>query len=170
MERTTLSALGALLGELRIRWVLIGALAANRYRTSPRLTEDVDLLLQDAGPGLEALESAARVSGWRVQRASPEGELLRLRHPELGIADLMIAGTSYQQEAIERAREEPIGAGETARVLTPEDVIVHKLIAGRSQDLADIEAILQAKVPLDEGYIERWAAFWEVTERWRALR
>ena len=105
-----------------------------------------------------------------MQRASPEGELLRLRHPELGIADLMIAGTSYQQEAIDRAREEPIGAGETARVLTPEDVIVHKLIAGRSQDLADIEAILQAKVLLDEGYIERWAAFWEVTERWRALR
>jgi hypothetical protein len=99
------------------------------------------------------LESAARVAGWRVQRASPEGELLRLRHPELGIADLMIAGTSYQQEAIQRAREEPIGAGETARVLTPEDVIVHKLIAGRSQDLADIEAILQEQSIGDSGCV-----------------
>jgi hypothetical protein len=39
-----------MLGGLGIRWVLIGALAANRYRASPCLTGDVDLLLADAGP------------------------------------------------------------------------------------------------------------------------
>ena len=170
MERTALSRLGALLSELGIHWVLIGALAANRYRTSPRLTQDVDLLLASAGPGLEALESRLRQSGWEVQRASPEGELLRLRHPELGVADLMIAGTEYQREALRRAREEPFGPGQSARVLSPEDVIVHKLIAGRTQDLADIEAILAAKVDLDESYIERWATFWDVLEMWRSLR
>ncbi len=170
MERSALSALAAILRELGIRWALIGALAANRYRASPRLTQDVDLLLADAGSGLEVLEAAVRAAGWQVRRASPEGELLRLRHPELGIADLLIAGTEYQQEALRRAREEPIGGGETAPVLTAEDVIVHKLIAGRSQDLADIEAILAARVPLDDPYIERWAAFWDVLDRWRGLR
>lgn len=170
MERTALSALAAILRQLGIRWALIGALAANRYRASPRLTQDVDLLLADTGPGIEALEAAARAAGWDVRRASPEGELLRLRHPEFGIADLLIAGTDYQQQAIRRAREEPIGNGENAPVLTPEDVIVHKLIAGRTQDLADIEAILAAKVALDESYIERWATFWEVLDRWQALR
>jgi hypothetical protein len=170
VERTALSALGAVLSELGIRWVLIGALAANRYRASPRLTQDVDLLLADTGAGLERLESAFRAAGWEPRRASPEGELLRLRHPQLGIADLMISGTEYQQEAIRRAREEPIGAGESAPVLTPEDVIVHKLIAGRTQDVADIEAILAERVSLDERYIERWAAFWDVLDGWRALR
>jgi hypothetical protein len=38
------------------------------------------------------------------------------------------------------------------------------------QDLADIEAILAAKVPLDEAYVERWAVFWEVLDVWRRLR
>jgi hypothetical protein len=170
VERDALSALGALLRELGIRWVLIGALAANRYRASPRLTQDVDLLLADAGPGIDPLERAARAAGWQVQRASPEGELLRLRHAELGIADLLIAGTDYQQEAIRRARLEPAGNGETIPVLAVEDVILHKLIAGRTQDLADVEAILAARVPMDERYLERWAAFWDVLDRWRALR
>jgi len=159
-----------MLHELGIHWVLIGALAANRYRASPRLTQDVDLLLADAGPGIETLESAARAAGWEVRRAGPEGELLRLRHAELGIADLLIAATEYQQEAIRRAREEPLGNGESARVLTPEDVIVHKLIAGRTQDHADIEAILAAGTPLDEQYVERWAEFWDVLDTWRGLR
>lgn len=170
MERAALKALGGLLDGLGIRWVLIGALAANRYRTAPRHTEDVDLLLADTGPGLEALESTLRAGGWAPQRASPEGELLRARHSELGVADLMIAGTDYQHEAIRRARSEPIAEDATAAVLTPEDVIIHKLIAGRSQDRADIEAILAAKVALDESYIERWASFWEVLDAWNALR
>jgi hypothetical protein len=169
VERSALSALAAILGELGIRWVLIGALAANRYRQSPRLTQDVDLLLANAGAGVGRLETAARAAGWEVQRASPEGELLRLRHPEFGIADLLIAGTDYQQEAIRRAVPEPIGNGESAAVLTVEDVIVHKLIAGRTQDIADIEAILAARVPFDAGYLERWARFWDVLDRWQAL-
>jgi len=168
VERAALKALGGLLDGLGIRWVLIGALAANRYRTSPRHTEDVDLLLADSGPGVDALESTLRAAGWIPRRASPEGELLRVRHPELGIADLMIAGTDYQLEAIERARIEHFDDEGSAAVLTAEDVIIHKLIAGRSQDLADIEAILASKVPLDARYIETWASFWDVLEAWNS--
>ncbi len=60
MKRSTLRALGDLLDSLGIRWVLIGALAANRYRTSPRLTQDIDLVLADAGSSLETLEATLR--------------------------------------------------------------------------------------------------------------
>lgn len=170
VERTALRALGNLLDALGIRWVLIGGLAANRYRRSARYTDDVDLLLADAGPGIEALEIALRDEGWVTRRASPEGELLRARHVEFGVADLMIAGTEYQQEAIRRALDEPIEEGLTVAVLSAEDVIIHKLIAGRSQDFADIEAIVAAGVKLDTHYIERWATFWEVLDRWNKLR
>ena len=79
-------------------------------------------------------------------------------------------GEGDQQEAIRRACEEDIGGGTRGRVLTVEDVIVHKLIAGRTQDRADIEAILASKVPLDEDYVEQWAAFWGVLADWRGLR
>ena len=82
----------------------------------------------------------------------------------------MFAGTDYQHEAIRRARQESFDDGASARVLTAEDVIVHKLIAGRTQDIADIEAILAAKLPLDEDYIEQWATYWDVLSYWRSLR
>ena len=170
--RTALGEIGALLDGLSVRWALAGGLAANRYRRSPRHTDDVDLLLADTGPGLDALESTLTAVGWSVNRADPEGDLLRARHSELGRVDLLIAGTPYQQEALRRAlvdAETIPGAG-AVPVLTAEDVIVHKLIAGRYRDLADIEEILESGTSLQADYIERWAKFWEVLDRWHGLR
>jgi len=93
---------------------------------------------------------------------------MRLRHDTYGIADLLIAGTEYQQQAIQRAIEEPLG-DVIIKVLSVEDVIVHKLIAGRYQDLADIEAILASSQEFDQQYIASWAKFWDVLERWESL-
>lgn len=168
MAPSGLSALAALFRRLGIDWVLIGALAANRYRVAPRLTADVDLLLATARPDLEGLEAALRAEGWTVRRASADGEVLRIRHPDLGLADLLFADTQYQRTALERAHTERLDDLEV-RVLTVEDVLVHKLIAGRSQDLADIEAILAAGAPLDVAYLERWIRFWEVDDLWQRL-
>lgn len=170
MERNALEALGRLLDGLGIRWVLIGALAANRYRITTRLTQDVDLLLAGMGPGLERLERELATGGWSVRRATPGGEILRLRHEELGAADLIVAATGYEGVAIARARVEHLGVGTDVLVLAPEDVIVLKLIAARAQDVADIEAILAAKPSLDESYVEEWAQFWGVLDLWHRLR
>ena len=169
--RTALGEIGQLLDGLSIQWVLAGGIAANRYRRSPRHTDDVDLLLADAGPGLAALESALTAAGWFVRRVDPKGDLLRARHSEFGPVDLLIAGTQYQQEALRRARGdvESVPEAGAVPVLTVEDVIVHKLIAGRYRDLADIEEILESKPLLEEAYIERWADFWEVLDRWHQL-
>ena len=169
MERNALSELARILDALAIRWALIGALAANRYRASPRLTQDVDLLLANGGPN-GALVTALAAGGWTVRSATAEGDLLRLRHAQFGAADVLIAGTEYQQLALSRARPDTILGDQPVQVLTVEDVIIHKLIAARSQDVADIEAIMATRPPLDEHYIEHWAAFWELTELWARLR
>jgi predicted nucleotidyltransferase len=168
VEKHALSDLGAIFAALGIRWVLIGALAANRYRGAPRMTEDIDVLIDDAKLDRDALEQALRDHGWDARRADPHGELMRLRHPTLGVADILVAGTDYQREAILRARQEPLD-GTPIPVLRIEDVIVHKLIAGRTQDIADIEAILATRPSFDRGFVERWAEFWELTDRWRAV-
>ena len=166
---TALHALSNLLDQIPIRWVLIGALAANRYRGSPRMTGDIDLLLAGMGEGLTALEKLLIETDWSVRRADSEGELLRATHPEHGTADLLIAGTNYQQLAIERAISERLGDIDVP-VLTPEDVILHKLIAGRFQDLADIESILETSIELDLDYLSRWIAAWEVQDLWKRLQ
>ena len=133
------------------------------------MTNDIDLLLADTGPGLDELEKNIVRAGWSVYRADPGGELLRLKHAEYGVADLLIAGTEYQQQAIHRAVRETIENG-NVKVLAVEDVIVHKLIAGRYQDLADIEAIIDSMVTFDYDYIEQWAKFWELGDLWEQLK
>lgn len=169
--RETLAALGALLAELGIQWAVIGGVAANLYRRKTRLTGDVDLLLAtDAFDQLPLLERTLAAHGWSVRRATPDGDILRMHHPTLGWADLQIAGTEYQRAAIARARVATISDTFAVRALAPEDVIIHKLIAGRPKDIGDIDALLEAGVAFDEAYIEHWAAIWEVTELWRRLR
>jgi hypothetical protein len=44
---------------------------------------------------------------------------------------------------------------------------VHKLIAYRHRDRADIHEILLNQSGRDRAYIERWCDFWAVTDRWR---
>jgi hypothetical protein len=169
-ERDAVSALATLLGGLGIRAVLFGALAANRYRAETRTTADVDLLLRDAGPGRDALQRALVGAGWSVAWMAPDRAILRARHPQLGLADLIIAGTDYEQTAIERARRETLDGGPAIDCLAPEDVIVFKLIASRPQDLADVEAIVAANTPLDTEYLESWAEAWDVLDAWRRIR
>ena len=89
-----------------------------------------------------------------------EGELLRISHQKWG--------TAYQRVAIDRAVSEQVD-GTVILVLTPKDVIVHKLIAGRFQDLADIESILATSIDLDLDYLVKWADVWEVQGLWERL-
>jgi len=168
--RSAVAAVGEALSTLGVQWAVFGALAANLYRSETRFTQNLDLLLSDAGPGVAALEAALARGGWSVRRALPDGTMLRARHPDHGNVDLVIAETDYQRQALARAREERLRDGTCVRALAVEDVLVHKLIAGRSRDLADIESILDAAPPIDEPYVERWAREWEVLESWRALR
>jgi hypothetical protein len=71
--------------------------------------------------------------------------------------DVIVAETDYQQIARARASDGHISV---------EDVIVHKLIAWRGRDQDGIRSILEAGHPLDRDYIARWAAGWEVSDRW----
>lgn len=75
--------------------------------------------------------------------------------------DLLLAETEYQRLTMRRA---------VKGVLTPEDAIVHKLIAGRSLDLDDITSILAAGCELDVAYIGEHADAWGVHERWNQIR
>ena len=62
-----------------------------------------------------------------------------------------------------------LGGDIPARVLAVEDVIIHKLIANRAQDDADIAAILEAQEPMDVRYLEYWMQVWEVGDRFAAI-
>ena len=50
-----------------------------------------------------------------------------------------------------------------------EDVIVHKLVANRPRDVADIADRLEARAPLDVDYLEHWMQVWGVADRLAAI-
>jgi hypothetical protein len=139
--------------------VLIGALAANMYRLTPRFTTDVDFLVRSLHGVVEAL----RADGLEVEAFAEPGEppnVAFIRGPGIRV-DVLAAQTDYQIEAIERA----VGG-----VLSVEDVLIHKLIAWRARDRDDIEQILVVGHDLDEAYLDRWVRAWEVEDRWAAAR
>ncbi|MCC7077746.1 MAG: hypothetical protein IT198_11520 [Acidimicrobiia bacterium] len=139
-------------------WVVAGAAAALRYRTEPRFTTDLDLIVA----WNDRIPSTFEADGYAVRTmADPDSDphLVTLRRGSERV-DLIVASVEYQHVALERGLED--------HVLTVEDVIVHKLIAWRARDRDDIASILEARLDLDLGYIEHWATEWEVLDRWSA--
>ena len=62
-------------------------------------------------------------------------------------------------------RMEFLVEGNQAWVVTPEDLVLLKLIAGRPRDLGDIQDILMAQGQLDAKYLSLWAERLGVSDR-----
>ena len=146
-------------------WAVIGGHAANLYRTETRATVDTDVLVATTGRSMRDIADAMVQEGWRI-RSMPDGDwLVRVKHPRLGALDIIAAETEYQSTALSRATVTEFG-GIPLRALAIEDVLIHKMIAGRFKDEADVEDILRADPSLDEDYLKRWLAEWEVQDRY----
>ena len=160
----TLAAVQRVLSTAAARWSVVGGHAANLYRDQVRTTRDVDILVGLDEPKMEGLKAALQEAGWEVQQRPQDNWLIRARHDQFGALDLMCVGCAYQQTALDRAVDQPVEGCGPVRFLAPEDVIVHKLIANRWADLADVESILLGGVELDQEYIRHWAAEWDVED------
>jgi len=71
--------------------------------------------------------------------------------------DLLLAETSFDIQAIERAKDIEATSGDWIRVCTPEDLIIYKMISTRSRDREDVEGVVKRqKEKLDKDYILNW--------------
>ena len=114
-----------MLSEAGIRHALVGALAANAYRNRPRTTEDIDFLVGD-----EAFQEHA-------------GGFVTMRVPVIEFDGIDVDQVPLT-EAL-RVVEDGLGraiVSDGVPIAPIDVVVVMKLIAGRTQDLADIEAII----------------------------
>lgn len=150
-------------------WSVVGGHAANVYRRESRFTMDVDLLVALGSQSMGDVAAAFIAHDWTVKSMDPEGWLLRVSHAEFGHLDVIASETPYQEEALRRSRVVELGHGRSAPVLSPEDVIVHKLIADRAKDDADIEDILQADLALEWDYLDRWIDAWQLRGRYERI-
>ena len=158
-----------LLDEAGVEFAVIGGLAVNAW-LEPRFTADVDVTVHAPPATMDRLKVVLASHGYRVTRehgaAQPSGpDFVRFVSDAAGITlEVQASKTAFQREVLRRA-----GAAGTPRIATPEDLIVLKLIANRPKDRIDLLGLMQLD-GLDWGYVERWAAAWDVVDRLRALR
>lgn len=143
-----LVALKKVLGPRRIRWYVFGAQAALVYG-SARMTMDVDVTISVTEARVRPLVAALLARGFVSRTDDLEAFFTRSRviplyHESTRMPlDLVVARDSLEAAFLERARPIDIG-GVRVPVISPEDLVVAKLFAGRPRDLEDVRAVLEA--------------------------
>ena len=149
-------------------WAVAGAVAANNYRDETRTTTDIDVLLALAEGDIRDVEAGLHNRGWRTTAIVPEGWLLRVAHPRGGRIDLVVSQTEYEIGALARAH--PVTVDNLHfKTMAVEDVVIHKLIANRYRDIADVESILSAKPDFDWVYMSHWFDVFDLSDRYRRI-
>lgn len=161
------------LEPLNVPVALIGGLALAAWK-HVRATRDIDLLLGVGGERFDPILKQLIVAGMRPKRTPPVTAIGHFKIVQLLYEpadammdlqiDVLLADSDYFQNAI--ARRVPTilpGLDIEIAVLACEDLILHKLLAGRMIDLADCVALLRAnRETLDIDYLSRWAGKLEV--------
>jgi hypothetical protein len=155
-----------LFDQLKIPYVVMGELAV-RVHGIPRPTHDLDFTIAFPRERLPELFQAVEDLGYSVPEVHQAGwvdqvagmSLIRFRLYFAGFGidvDVFLAESAFQQELLAR-RQLCILDDTTVWLVTPEDLVLLKLLASRPRDLADIGDILFTQGTLDASYMRQWA-------------
>ncbi|MEX2212924.1 MAG: nucleotidyl transferase AbiEii/AbiGii toxin family protein [Phycisphaeraceae bacterium] len=146
---------------------LVGGLALSAWDRI-RATRDVDILLAIAPADVPAMLERLTAAGLRLKQSQPISlgpiELIQALYQPAGAMfeiriDLLIASGGFHVQALSRSLPLQIpGWDEHIRVVSCEDLILLKLLAGRVIDRVDVGELLRANAAhLDKIYLLRWA-------------
>ena len=146
-----------------VEYALAGGLAYGAL-VEPRATTDVDLLILLDRPDRETVatlfssvfESVIPHSDPMVFKRLSIWRVIGMREGREVIVDLLLAQSDFLKSALERKRTVDF-QGLALPIVTLEDLIILKAIAGRLQDRADIEKITQRpELRVDWEYVKQW--------------
>jgi Nucleotidyl transferase AbiEii toxin, Type IV TA system len=143
----------------RARWCLIGAQAAIIYG-STRMTQDIDVSLSIEPSQWPELLDQLLHNGFeaRIKNAlefAGRTRVLLVRHNASKIpVDIILAGPGLEEMFLDRAKLLTV-FDKYIKVISPEDLIASKLLAGRPNDLFDVSAIIRRNLNLDTNMIEQ---------------
>jgi len=171
---SSLHDLVGLFGRLGIPYAVMGGLAVRLYGI-PRPTFDVDFTAAVERDRLSELYEHLRDMGYTVSDERVKGWVdtvagmpivktkLFVEGRSIDI-DIFLAESPYQQELLARRRcTETLGS--PVWFVSPEDLVLLKLLSYRPRDVADIGDVLFTQRQLDEGYLRQWAATLGVSAR-----
>ena len=148
----TVVELSALLDREGIPHAVIGAVALAVHGVL-RASDDVDLLVTDPRCLDRSFWSETERAGETVEirlgdAEDPLAGFLRLSMPTRTRIDIVVGRSSWQTDAIRRARSVPLLGGQVP-VASPVDLVLLKLYAGGPQDAWDIHQMVDAVLGLD---------------------
>ncbi len=154
------------LDQQKIPYMIIGGQAVLLYGR-PRLTRDIDITLGVDTDMFASVEDVCQKLKLRIlvtnsQEFAEDTKVLPAEDPDSKIrVDFIFSCTPYETQAIENATQVLIDDYQV-KFASCEDVIVHKMVAGRAIDEEDVISILSRKRDeLDLGYIDNWLSEFE---------
>jgi len=171
---STLRHVWRTLQPLNLPMAVMGGLALATWK-HVRATRDIDLLLGIGETELNLLLQTLAAADIRPKREPPVITLGNLRVIQLLYeppdtfmplqVDLLLATSAYHRAALARRISTPLADLDLEiTVLTCEDLLLHKLLAGRMIDRADAAALLRAnRNSLDLNYLAHWIGTLELT-------
>ena len=147
---------------------LAGGLALS-YWGYPRSTQDIDIAVLLPNSASKSIDSHLQKAGLSPKRTNHVRDLgvmkvsqWRLPIPESFVdidVDLLLGDSEFYQSALSRRIECDLGATQSIHVLSCEDLILFKALAGRMIDLADIRELRDRNLAwLDQAYLSKWTA------------
>lgn len=142
-----------------IPYMVIGGQAVLLYG-EPRLTKDIDITIGADLDRLPDVLSLIQSVGLKPlvdpDTFTKHTMVLPCAIPGGGIrVDLIFSFSPYEQHAMTRVKSVKIGMTEV-RFASVEDLIIHKVVAGRPRDLEDVKSVLIKNTTVDLPYIRHW--------------
>jgi predicted nucleotidyltransferase len=149
------------LDRQKIPYMIIGGQAVLLYGR-PRLTRDIDITLGIDTDEYESVEDVCKKLKLRILVDNPQDfardtKVLPTEEPDSKVRiDFIFSFTPYEAHAIKNAKQILID-DYAVKFASCEDIIIHKMVAGRAIDEEDVKSILaKNKDDLDFEYIEKW--------------
>jgi hypothetical protein len=134
--------------EMNARWYVFGAQAAMLWGR-PRTTADIDITVEFPSGRIDEFIGTMRRHAFQLRFEDREfiaqTRVLPFAHMATGLPlDVVLAGPGLEEEFLSRAVEVDI-EGTVVPVISPEDLIITKILAGRPKDIEDVRGVLNER-------------------------
>jgi predicted nucleotidyltransferase len=174
MIESLLKKIAQNLDKNNIPYMIIGGQAVLLYGT-PRLTRDIDITLGTDTDSFTMMDKICSQLGLKILPENPqnfaiETKVLPAEDTESKIRiDFIFSFTIYEKQAFKRTKEVLMG-GYPVKFASCEDVIIHKIIAGRAIDQEDVKNILiKNKNSIDTKYIKKWLGEFSSIDEYKGI-
>lgn len=157
-----IKALFRVLERTEMPYMIVGGIATSYYGF-PRTTFDIDVVIQFKREALSRFTESALTEGFEfnpdeIETAAKIGNRFIMEFPRtIFRVDIWLAKTDYELAALERRSRQNI-LGEPIWIISGEDLILNKLLAGRPKDIDDAKGVLKRQMgKIDMEYLNHWA-------------